>query len=104
MDLMSYIEAAAFLVVGLVNLTGRPLLRPADGQFYPVSFYRALGSTELAVALFLVSAQTRAWAVTVGGLIAFFSIVNLLKHSRYGWSVPPILILVAMVPVSMLHG
>ncbi len=100
-----YGATAAFMVAGLVNLSGAPLVRSAFRAWdYPANFHRVVGVLELAVTIFLVIPQTRIWGVFLGGFITFFSVVTLLRHGRYGWSVPAMLLLVALVPVSFAGG
>lgn len=104
-DLASYGVTAAFLLAGLANLSGSPVVRAAYRAWdYPANFYRVVGMIELMVALFLFLPQTRIWGVILGGVIAFFSVVTLLKHNRYAWSLPGMLLLAALVPASFAHG
>ena len=94
-----------FLLAGLVNLGGSPVVRAAYRAWdYPANFYRVVGIIELTVALFLALPETRIWGVILGGFIAFFSVVTLLKNRRYAWSLPVMLLLAALVPVSFAHG
>ena len=104
-DLAVYGVTGVFLLAGLVNLSGSSLVRAAYRAWdYPPNFYRVVGVIELVVALFLALPQTRIWGVILGGAIAFFSVVTLLKHSRYAWSLPAMLLLAALVPLSFAHG
>jgi hypothetical protein len=105
LDVAVYGVTGVFLLAGLVNLGGSSKVRAAFRAWdYPPNFYRVVGMIELAVALFLALPQTRIWGVIFGGFIAFFSVVTLLKHSRYGWSVPAMLLLAALVPASLAHS
>jgi hypothetical protein len=105
MDLAVYGVTGVFLLASLVNLGGSSVVRATYRAWdYPPNFYRVVGMIELAVALFLALPQTRIWGVILGGFIAFFSVVTLLKHSRYALSLPGMLLLAAMVPVSFTHG
>jgi len=100
-----YGVTGVFLLTGLINLSGSPVVRAAYRAWdYPANFYRVVGSIELMVALFLALPETRIWGVILGGFIAFFSVVTLLKNRRYAWSLPAILLLVALVPVSFAYG
>ena len=104
MDLAFYGATGLFLLAALVNLSGfsqvRRIYRAWD---YPPNFYRVVGVIELTVALFLALPQTRIWGVILGGIVAFFSVVALLRHGRYAWSVPGMLLLAAL-PLSFAHG
>jgi hypothetical protein len=100
-----YSVTGMFVLTGLINLSGSPVVRAAYRAWdYPTNFYRLVGMVELMVALFLALQETRIWGVILGGFIAFFSVVTLLKNRRYAWSLPAILLLVALVPVSFAYG
>ena len=104
-DLAFYSVTGVFLLGGLVNLSGSRVVRAAYRAWdYPGNFYRVVGTIELTVALFLALPETRIWGVIAGGFIAFFSVVALLKHRRYAWSLPVMLLLAALVPLSFAHG
>jgi hypothetical protein len=105
LDMAVLSVTAVFLLAGLVNLGGSSLVRAAYRAWdYPPNFYRVVGMIELMVALFMALPQTRVWGVILGGFIAFFSVVTLLKHSRYGLSLPAMLLLAALVPASLAHS
>ncbi|HEY2007437.1 MAG TPA: DoxX family protein [Rhizomicrobium sp.] len=105
LDVAFYGVTGVFLLAGLVNLGGSPVVRAAYRAWdYPANFYRVVGLLELMAALFLALPQTRIWGVILGGFIAFFSVVTLLKHRRYAWSLPAILLLVALIPTIFTHG
>ena len=105
LDMAVYGVTGIFLLAGLVNLSGSSLVRAAYRAWdYPPNFYRVVGIFELAVALFLALPQTRIWGVILGGFIAFFSAVTLLKHSRYVLSLPAVLLLASLIPISFAHG
>ena len=104
-DLLSYGVTGVFLLAGLVNLGGSPAIKATYRAWdYPPNFYRVVGLIELTVALFLALPETRIWGVIVGGFIAFFSVVALLRHGRYGWAVPAMLLLAALVPVTFAYS
>jgi len=104
MDLAFYGATGLFLLAGLVNLSSLSWLRRIYRAWdYPPNFYRVIGGLELTVALFLALPQTRIWGVILGGFIAFFSVVALLRHGRYAWSVLGMLLL-AGLPLSFVHG
>lgn len=105
LDMAFYGVTGVFVLAGLVNMGGGPVVRAAYRAWdYPANFYRVVGLLELTAALFLALPQTRIWGVILGGFIAFFSVVTLLKHRRYAWSLPAILLLAALIPVSLEHG
>lgn len=91
-----------FGLAGLINLSGHAQVRTIYRFWrYPRGFYRIVGLMELAAALFLIVPQLRVWGVVLAGGIAFFSVVTLLNHRQYLWSLPGMLLLMALVPVSM---
>lgn len=103
-DLVFYGVTGLFLLAAVINLSGLPVVRRAYRAWdYPPNFYRVVGVMELIVALFLSLPQTRIWGVVLGGFIAFFSVVTLLRHG-YAWSVPGMLLLAALIPASFAHG
>jgi hypothetical protein len=104
-DLAFYGVTGLFLLAATVNLSGVPVVRATyQAWHYPPNFYRVVGALEALVAVFLAVPQTRIWGVILGGFIAFFSVVTLLRHGRYGWSVPAMLLLAALPPATLAHG
>ena len=105
MDIVFFVGTAMILIAALVNLSGRSVVpsafRPSN---YPATFYRVMGAIGLIVTAFLVIPQTRLWGLVLGGLIAAASLVTLLRHCRYAWSVTAILVLVALVPILFTPG
>ena len=91
-----------FALAGLVNLSGSaPVRKIYRFWHYPRGFYRTVGAMELLAALFLGVPQLRVWGAMLAGAIAFFSVVTLLNHRQYLWSLPGMLLLAALVPISM---
>ena len=94
--------AVLFAIAGAIQLAGPAFVRRAYERWeMPRKFYRVTGALELIAALFLVNAETRVWGVALGAIITFNAIVTLLKSEQYGWTVPGILLLVALVPASL---
>jgi hypothetical protein len=52
-------------------------------------------------ALFLIVPETRIWGIAAGGMIAFITVVTLLHHRQYLWSLPAMLLLMSLVPASL---
>lgn len=97
-----YTVTALFLLAALVNLSGHPIVRSAYRAWaYPANFYRTVGAVEALVVLFLAVPETRIWGVILGGLVAFFSVVTLLKNRQYAWSIPAMLMLATLAPASL---
>jgi hypothetical protein len=100
-SLAFYGVTGLFLLAAAVNLSGHPLVRAAYRSWdYPANFYRTIGALEALVVLFLALPQTRIWGVILGGFIAFFSVVTLLKNRQYAWSIPGMMLLATLVPAT----
>ena len=90
-----------FLVSAVVQLPGPAFVRRAYRQWeYPPKFYRVTGLVELVIALFLAVPQTRIWSVMLAVLVTFVAEVTLLKNEQYVWSVPGIVVMIALVPAA----
>jgi hypothetical protein len=91
-----------FALAGIINLSGHAQVRMIYRFWhYPRGFYRIVGVVELLTALFLIAPELRIWGVALAAPIAFFSVVTLLNHRQYLWSLPGMLLLMALVPASM---
>jgi hypothetical protein len=91
--------AVLFATAGAVQLAGPAFVQRAYERWeMPRKFYRVTGALELITALFLTIAETRVWGVILGAIITFGAVITLLKSEQYGWSVPGILLLMALVP------
>ena len=94
--------SAVFALGGLVSLGGITHLRAVYRLWhYPDNFYRVVGLAQLMAALFLIVPETRIWGITAGGMIVFVTTVTLLHPRQYLWSLPAILLLVALIPASL---
>ena|SRR5579863_9626197 len=97
--------SAIFALAGVINLSGSMHFWAVYRFWkYPHNFYRIVGLTELLVALFLIVPETRIWGITSSGLIAGIMTMTLLHHRKYLWSLPAMLLLVALVPASLAHS
>ncbi|HEX4106158.1 MAG TPA: DoxX family protein [Rhizomicrobium sp.] len=95
------ILALAYFAAGSANLIGGATVRRLFTQWhYSGQFYRVIGALELLSAAFLVFPQTRIFGLVMAGIIGFFSVVTLLNHRQYGWSVPAMLLFAAVVPAA----
>jgi len=56
---------------------------------------------ELLSAVLLSFPVTRIFGLVMAGCIGFFSVVTLLNHRQYGWSVPAVLLFAAIVPAAL---
>jgi hypothetical protein len=96
------VVSAIFGLTGLLNLSGGTYVRAVYRLWrYPHHFYRIVGLAELMAALFLVVPQTRIWGIAAGAMIAFITVVTLLHHRQYLWSLPAMMLLVCLVPASL---
>jgi hypothetical protein len=68
---------------------------------YPANTHLVAGLAALLVALFLADPITRIWGVILGAFVMFVVVASLLSHGRYGWSVPGIAVMVALVPATL---
>ena len=90
-------SSAVFCTAGFVQLLGLEFVRRSyRRREFPPKFYRVPGALELIAGLFLSTPNTRVWGVALAELIAFVAVVMHLKHRRYGWSVPGILMMAAL--------
>lgn len=91
-----------YLAAGSTNLIGGSFVRRLFNRWhYPGQFHRVVGVLELLSAAFLVFPQTRILGLVMAGVIGFFSVVTLLGHRQYGWSVPAMLVFAAVVPAAL---
>jgi hypothetical protein len=84
---------------GLLNMAGPRFLRVAYRRWgFPTNAHRVVGILEILAALFLSNPVTRIWGVILAGFIIFFATVALLNHGKYAYSVPGLLLMLALVP------
>ncbi len=91
--------SAIFSISGLVQLSGAGFVRRAYERWqFPPKFYRVAGVVNLLAAAFLATPITRIWGAVLAAMIIFFAMVTLLNNRQYGYSVPGLLILFALIP------
>jgi hypothetical protein len=91
-----------FGVSGLTHLAGPKFLRLAYRHWgFPANAHRVVGVLEVLTALFLSNPITRIWGVILAGFIIFFATVTLLNHGKYIYSVPGLLLMLALVPAGL---
>lgn len=92
---------AVYVIAGLANLVGGPLVRRLFNRWhYPGQFHRVIGALELLSVVFLAYPAMRIVGLVMAGIIGFFSVVTLLNHRHYGWSIPAMLLFAAVVPAA----
>jgi uncharacterized membrane protein HdeD (DUF308 family) len=85
-----------------IHLVGPAFLRARYRRWrFPRSTYLVVGVLQLLAAVFLANPITRIWGVALAALITFVTIVNLLNHGKYAYSVPALLVLAALVPATL---
>ncbi len=85
-----------------IHLAGPAFLRARYRRWrFPANTYLVVGVLQLLAAVFLANPITRIWGVALAALITFVTIVNLLNHGKYAYSVPALLVLAALVPATL---
>lgn len=88
-----------FGATGLLHMAGPRFLRVAYRRWnFPSNAHRVVGVLQILTALFLSNPVTRIWGVILAGFIIFFATVALLNHGKYAYSVPGLLLMLALVP------
>ncbi|HEX4270336.1 MAG TPA: hypothetical protein VHZ32_03085 [Rhizomicrobium sp.] len=91
-----------FAAVGLWQLSGPAGLRRVYRRWrFPTNTHRVAGILAATVALFLSNPITRIWGVILGALVMFVAVTVLLNHRKYAWSVPGMLVMVALAPATL---
>ena len=93
---------ALFGAAAALNLYGPAFLRLRYRRWrLPTNAHLIIGTLQLLAALFLSNPITRIWGVALAALITFVTTVTLLNHGKYGYSVPAMLVLAALIPASL---
>ena len=91
-----------FGIGGLLHMAGPTFVRHAYRRWgFPSNAHRVVGVLQILAALFLSNPVTRIWGVILAGFIIFFATVALLNHGKYIYSVPGLLLMLALVPASL---
>jgi len=94
--------AGMFAASALLHLAGPRFIREAyDRWNFPRKFYRVTGIVELITAAFLSNPLTRLWGITLAALTMFVAVVTLLNNKQYAYTVPGILVMLALIPASL---
>jgi hypothetical protein len=98
---MAWAIAALFAASGLVHLAGPRFIREAYERWnFAPKFYRVTGGIELLTAAFLADPITRIWGIALAALTMFVAVVTLLNNKQYAYTVPGILVMIALIPAS----
>jgi hypothetical protein len=101
-ELIAWAIAGLFAVSALIHLAGPGFIKRAYQRWhFPPKFYRLAGLIELITAAFLSNPFTRIWGVTLAALTIFVAVVTLLNNRQYAYTVPGILLLIALVPAAL---
>jgi len=88
-----------FALAAVFNLMAPDALRRAYRRWeYPRGFYYVAGLSQGLTALFLAVPETRIWGGILGAFVLFVTIISLLRHRKYVYAVPAILLMVAIAP------
>jgi uncharacterized membrane protein HdeD (DUF308 family) len=91
-----------FAVSAAIQMAGPKFLLARYRRWrFPANTHLIVGVLQLLAALFLSNPITRIWGVALGVLIAFITVVTLLNHGKYGYSLPVMLVMAALIPASL---
>jgi hypothetical protein len=100
--IMAWAIAGVFAASALLHLAGPRFLREAYERWnFPRQFHRVTGIIELLTAAFLANPLTRLWGIALAALTMFVAVVTLLNHRQYAYTVPGILMMLALIPASL---
>ncbi|MEI9995867.1 MAG: hypothetical protein WDM91_14820 [Rhizomicrobium sp.] len=98
----AWVLSAVFAAGAAVHLFGLRIVREAYTRWRYPSGYREVTGTLLALASALLAfAPTRLIGVAIAAFVMFLSATTLLHHRQYGYALPVIALLFALVPVSL---
>jgi hypothetical protein len=99
---VAWLLAGMFAISAVIHLAGPRFIRDAYSRWnFPPKFYRVTGIVELLAAAFLANPITRIWGVTLAALTMFVAVVTLLNNKQYAYTVPGIVVMVALIPASL---
>ena len=94
--------SAIFAGSAALHLIGPGFVRRAYERWdFPPRFYRVTGVMELIAAVFLADPLTRIWGVGLAAFVTFVAIVTLLNNRQYVFTIPGIVLLIALVPACL---
>jgi hypothetical protein len=100
--LIAWAIAGVFALSALIHLLGFGFVKRVYQRWdFPPKFYRVTGVMELITAAFLSDPLTRIWGVFLAAFVTFVAVVTLLNNRQYVYTVPGILLLIALVPASL---
>ena len=94
--------AAAFGLIGLVQLAGPRALRHAyDNWDYPQHLRIVTGVLDIAAAIMLAEPSLRGWGIALAAILSFGSVVTLLNHRQYRFAAAVIIMMAALIPATL---
>ena len=100
--ILAFVITGIFAASGLVHLAGPGFVHRAYERWgFPADFHRVTAVIELLTAAFLAEPTTRLWGVILAAMVIFVAVVTLLQNRQYAWSVPGIVLLIALIPASV---
>ena len=100
--MVAWVLAGVFAASAFLHLLAPGFIRRAyEAWGFPPKFYRVTAMVELLAAAFLANPLTRIWGVALAALIMFVAIVKLLEGRQYAYTIPGIMVLIALVPASL---
>ena len=107
-NIVALAACVAFVAAGIVHVTGPAFVRRAYFRWgYSRLVYFGIGILEILIALLIFMPKARETGIWLGGIVNFVTVVSLLKHREYSWSLPG-LALAFILPVTFVtnfhHG
>jgi len=94
--------ASAFGLLAVMHLAGlRRMAEVYARHGYPRGYREVTGGLFAAAALLLAVPQTRLAGFGVAALVMFLTATTLLHRRQYGYAVPVVALLFALIPVSL---
>jgi hypothetical protein len=101
-NIIALILSGIFALVGLVHLASPGFVRRAYARWnFARGFHLITGIVELMAAAFLASPTTRIWGIALAGAVLFSAVVTLLNNRQYAYTVPGIVMLIALAPAAL---
>jgi DoxX-like family len=99
---IALVLSGIFALSAVVHLASPGFVRRAYTRWnFARGFHLITGIVELAAAAFLASPTTRIWGVVLAAAVLFSAVVTLLSNRQYAYTVPSIIMLIALAPASL---
>ena len=101
-EAISHGIAALLLISSLLHLVGGERVKRSYAAIgLARDTHHVLGTIELFAAIFLMGSITRIWGVILAVIAVSIAIIALLKTGHYAWTIPGLVMLVALAPASL---